>query len=230
MTVAVTTSMIARRQKWAASGDTRASGSESRDTIARSFATASAPIRAIAIFAAPVGGIAHPALAAESAGYVGQVEPKCRIRRGAVESSVMVDPGRNHQNIPRVHVVRPVRDAAFRAEQHADDELGIGRRPLRPQSNRERSDAEGEVSDADMGQQATEPAPLKLHHIDMRAVNGVAKTFETIDARRDDRQAVHRQSPLIRCPNHSRTRLNRGAGRYIALEFRFFALACGSRP
>ena len=156
-------------------------------------------VRAIAIFAAPVGGIAHPALAAESAGYVGQVEPKCRIRRSAVESSVMVDPGRNHQNIPRVHVVRPVRDAAFRAEQHADDELRIGRRPLRSQSNRERSDAEGEVSDADMGQQATEPASLKLHHIDMRAVNGVAKTFETIDARRDDRQAVHRQSPLIRC-------------------------------
>jgi hypothetical protein len=126
----------------------------------------------------------------------------------------MVDPGRNHQNIPRVHVVRPVRDAVFRAEQHADDELGVGRRPLRPQSNRERSDAEGEVSDADMGQQATEPAPLKLHHIDMRAVNGVAKTFETIDARRDDRQAVHRQSPLIRCPNHSRMRLNRGAALY----------------
>jgi hypothetical protein len=65
--------------------------------------------------------------------------------------------------------------------------------------------------------------PLKLHHIDMRAVNGVAKTFETIDARRDDRQAVHCQSPLIRCPNHSRTRLNRGAGRYIALEFRRLA-------
>jgi hypothetical protein len=61
-------------------------------------------------------------------------------------------------------------------------------------------------------------------------MDGVPKAFETVDARRDDRQAVHRQSPLIRCPNHSRTRLNRGAGRYIALEFRFFALACGSPP
>jgi hypothetical protein len=26
-----------------------------------------------------------------------------------------------------------------------------------------------------------EPAGLKLHHIDMRAVDGVAKTFKTID-------------------------------------------------
>jgi hypothetical protein len=34
---------------------------------------------------------------------------------------------------------------------------------------------------------AAEPATLKLHHIDMRPVNGVAKTFETIDARRDYR-------------------------------------------
>jgi hypothetical protein len=189
MTVAVTTSMRARRQKSAASGDTRVRTGEPRYDLAEPCHGLRADTRVgtIAMFAAPVGGIAHPALSAESAGYVGQVEPKRRIRRGAVESSVMVDLGRNHQNIPRVHVVRPVRDAAFRAEQHADDELGVGRRPLRPQSNRKRSDAEGEVSDADMGQQAAEPAPLKLHHIDMRAVDGVPKTFETIDARRDDR-------------------------------------------
>ena len=137
--------------------------------------------------------------AAENAGHVGQVDPDGCIRCGAVKSPIMVDAGRDHENVARVHIIRPVRDAAFRAEQHAEDELGIGRRPLRPQSNRERSDAEGEVSDADMGQQSTEPAPLKLHHIDIRAVDGVAKTFETIDARRDDCQAVHRQSPLFRC-------------------------------
>jgi len=112
-----------------------------------------------------------------------------------------------------------VRDAGFRAEQHADDELGSDDvRCVRSPTENDPTLRE-KVSDADMVSRPRKPAPLKLHHIDMRAVNGVAKTFETIDARRDDRQAVHRQSPLIRCPNHSRTRLNRDAGRYIALEF-----------
>ena len=131
--------MIARRQKSAASRDTFILESDSRDTIARSFPAAiatNARVCAMAIFAAPVRRIAHPRLAAEDRGHVGQIKPHGRIGRGTVEPAVMLDAGRDDQNVSRVHVVRPVRDAVFGGEQHPDDELRIGRRPLRPEFQR----------------------------------------------------------------------------------------------
>jgi hypothetical protein len=50
----------------------------------------------------------------------------------------------------------------------------------------------------------------------MRAVDGVAKTFKTIDTRRNDGQVVHQSKPadsLLYSIAFDRMRLNRGAGR-----------------
>ncbi|WP_458758506.1 hypothetical protein ACSVBT_19850 [Afipia sp. TerB] len=48
-----------------------------------------------------------------------------------------------------------------------------------------------------MGEHAAQPAALELHDIDMRAVDGLLKTFETLNGISGNRkQIVHRTSAL----------------------------------
>lgn len=73
---------------------------------------------------------------------------------------------------------------------------------LRAHADVERADAEGEIADADMGQRSAQPPAAELHHVDMRAVDGLLKTFEAVELTRINQEELpHGRTLLLKRDN-----------------------------
>ena len=69
-------------------------------------------------------------------------------------------------------------DTVFRRQQHPDDQLLVTGGALRTDAQVERTDAEGEIADADMRQRAAQPAASELHDVDMRTLDCLMQSLE----------------------------------------------------
>lgn len=108
-------------------------------------------VRAEMTAAAPGIGVAQARFSAEQRRDLVEVEPHGGVGGAAMKNTVMFEPRRNDEHIVELHVERPVGDALFGREQHPDDQSVVAGNPLRAHANVERTNAEREVADADMG-------------------------------------------------------------------------------
>jgi len=109
-------------------------------------------VGAITSLFAPGFGIAQARFAGKDGSDIGEIETQRGVGRRAVEDTVMLDFGRNHQHICRIHVEGKMGNAVLCRKQHSDDQLVVAGDSLRAEV--ERADAEGEIADADMRQSA----------------------------------------------------------------------------
>ena len=124
-----------------------------------------------------------------------------------MKNPVMLEQRRNDEHVVELHVERPVGDALFGREQHPDDQSVVAGNPLRAHADVESTDAEREVADADMGQRSAQPPAAELHHIDMRAMDGLLKSFETVQlARINQKELPHGCTLLLKRDNSAAAR------------------------
>lgn len=147
--------------------------------------------------AAPGVGIAQPRLAAKKGFDLGEVEAHRGIGGRAVENAVVIEQRRDHEHVVELHVERPMGNAIFGRQQHPDDQLVIARDALRAHADIEGADAERKFPDADMRQRSAQPPTSELHHVDMGAVNGLVKTFETVQLFRINQKEMPHDCTLV---------------------------------
>jgi hypothetical protein len=95
-----------------------------------------------------------------------------------------------------------VGDALFGREQHPDDQLVVAGDTLRAHADAEGADAEREIADADMGERSAQSPAPELHDIDVRAVNGLVKTFEAVELTRiNQKELAHGATLLLKRDN-----------------------------
>ena len=115
-------------------------------------------------------------------------------------------------------------DTVFGSQQHSDDQLVIAGDALRAHANVERANAEREIVDADMGQSPAQPPASELQDVDMRAVDGLVETFETLKLPRiDQKELSHGRTLLLKRDNYAaasgKIPLQREVGRYADFAF-----------
>jgi hypothetical protein len=99
-------------------------------------------------------------------------------------------------------------DAILGIQQHSDHKLVVGRNALRANADRERTNAERKIADADMAQCSAKFSTPKLHRLDVGSLNRLVKRAGA--ATRRSCRAVWRRGVRFAAAEHRRGRLRSG--------------------
>jgi hypothetical protein len=113
---------------------------------------------------------------------------------------VMLGKRGNQEHVCRLKVERPMHDTISGTQQHADDELVVGRDALHAKTDIESTDAEREIGAADMRESSAQLAAAELDNVDMCAADGIMHAFEAIKLATCDREMLthrHLHKPAL---------------------------------